>query len=313
MKLWLVSQRHILSAIRVAMSLALALAASPAFTQSSPAQLELLQARIDAVARMLGDNPRYKGLSEYDRRQLAEFVAGNMLFVTLHELGHTVMTEFAIPVLGRIEDAADSYAVTRLIRLDTGFSDGALTQAGMGWFLAAKRDKQTGDPVPFYDEHGLDEQRGYQLVCLMIGSGQEKYQRLAEKTGLPQSRQKSCATDYNEAFRSWETVLKPHLRAPDQPATKIDVVYGEATGRLEMSAKALRYVGLLETVAERVGQIYVWPAPFSIEINSCGFPNARWVQDARKLLLCYELAADFADLYLDYGRDSPKTGMRKSE
>jgi putative metallopeptidase DUF4344 len=43
--------------------------------------------------------------------------AGNMLFLTLHELSHTVMTEFTIPVLGRIEDAADSFAVTRLIGL----------------------------------------------------------------------------------------------------------------------------------------------------------------------------------------------------
>jgi hypothetical protein len=151
------------------------------------------------------------------------------------------------------------------------------------------------------------------VVCLMIGSGQERYRQLAEKTNLPQSRQKSCATDYNEAFSSWETVLKPHLRASGEPLTKIDVVYGEASGRQEMSAKALRYVGLLETVAERVGEIYVWPAPFSIEIKSCGFPNAQWMQDARKLLLCYELAADFADLYLDYGRDAPKSGMRKSE
>jgi hypothetical protein len=70
---------------------------------------------------------------------------------------------------------------------------------------------------------------------------------------------------------------------------------------------------LLETVAERVGEIYVWSAPFTIEIESCGFPNAQWMKDTRKLLLCYELAADFADLYLDYGRESARSGARKSD
>jgi hypothetical protein len=35
-----------------------------------------------------------------------EFVAGNMLFVLLHELGHAAITEMGLPVLGRMEDAA---------------------------------------------------------------------------------------------------------------------------------------------------------------------------------------------------------------
>jgi hypothetical protein len=297
MKLRLLPRR----AIPLALSLGLMLATGPAFTQSTPPDLAGLHARIDAAALALGSNPRFKGLSAEERQQLVEFVAGNVLFVVLHELGHTITTEFGIPILGRKEDAADSYAVMRLIKLDNAFTDGVLAEAGTGWFLAAKRDKETGDPVPFYDEHGVDEQRGYQLVCLMIGSGQEKYQYLAEKTNLPKSRQKSCAGDYSEAFNSWEMVLKPHLRTPDQPKTKIDVIYGEAKGRLEIAEQTLRSVMLLETVAESLGDVWVWAAPFTIEIQSCGFPNAQWMPEARKLALCYELATDFADLYREYG------------
>jgi hypothetical protein len=47
-----------------------------------------------------------------------EFVAGNMLFVMLHELGHTAIAEMGLPVLGRMEDAADSFAALRLIRVE---------------------------------------------------------------------------------------------------------------------------------------------------------------------------------------------------
>jgi hypothetical protein len=34
-----------------------------------------------------------------------EFVAGNMLFVLLHKLGHAAVSEFDIPVLGKEKDA----------------------------------------------------------------------------------------------------------------------------------------------------------------------------------------------------------------
>ena len=35
-------------------------------------------------------------------------------------------------------------------------------------------------------------------------------------------------------------------------------------------------------------------------MQTCGFPNARWDLESHKLIMCYELAADFADLYRDY-------------
>jgi hypothetical protein len=32
---------------------------------------------------------------------------------------------------------------------------------------------------------------------------------------------------------------------------------------------------LLETVAERASDQLAWPAPLTLEMQSCGFPNAR--------------------------------------
>jgi Putative metallopeptidase len=306
----LLRRRHML----LLPAFALMLGAEPAFTQSAPPATADLQARIDAAALALGSIPKFKRLSAKDRQQLAEFVSGNVLFVLLHEMAHATTTQFGLPILGKKEDAADSFAVTRLIKLGTGFSDRVLVEAGKGFFLAARRDKKTGDPVPYYDEHGLDEQRGYDVVCLMVGSGQDKYQHLADETDLPKSRQKSCSGDFTDASGSWDMVLKPHLRAPDQPRTKIEVVYGEAKGPLAAGAEALRSIMLLETVAERLADALVWPAPFTIELQSCGFPNAQWSLDTRKLTLCYELAADFADLYREYGGASmTKSKKRKSK
>jgi hypothetical protein len=69
---------------------------------------------------------------------------------------------------------------------------------------------------------------------------------------------------------------------------------------------------LLETVAEHAADDFVWPAPFTLEMQSCGHPNARWYLPTRKLTVCYELSRDFAELYRDYG-DVRADGTRTAD
>jgi hypothetical protein len=285
--------------------------AQPAPAQPAPAQPASPQAKVDAFAQGLAKNPKYKKLSPKYLQAVTEFVIGNTLFAMLHELGHTATDQLKIPVLGRNEDAADIFAATRLIKFNKDFTDGVLNAAATGWFMTGRRDTKNGDEVPYYDEHGLDQQRAYQIVCLMIGTGDPKYQSLADETKLPKDRQKSCANDYAAGSGSWDAALKPHLRKPDQPKTKIDVVYGEGKGDLDVIADGLRSVGLLEAIAENAASAIAWPEPFTVEAQSCGFLNAAWIPDKHKLFLCYELAQDFADLYRGYGETRQSGRARK--
>jgi Putative metallopeptidase len=289
-----------------------AVGAQPAPSQSR-APPGNLQARIDAAAIALGEsNSRFKKLSPKYIQGLAEFVSGNMLFVLLHEMAHVSITQMGLPVLGRMEDAADTYAALRLIRSGSDFSHRVLTDAAEGWFMADRRDQKAGDRVAYYDEHGLNQQRAYQIVCLMVGFDGEKFKDLAKETKLPEERQDSCAGDYSNAAYSWDLVLKPHRRASDQPKTKIDVVYGPAEGRAATAQQVARSIRLLETVAEHAAEEFAWPAPFTLEMQSCGYPNARWDLATHKLTVCYELAVDFADLYRAYG-DGSADGTRLAD
>jgi Putative metallopeptidase len=303
---WLLRCRHILFLLFFAFMFA----TERIFAQSVP---EAFQERLDTAALALGSSPRFKDRSPQYRQRLAEFVSGNILFVLCHEVAHAAMTQMRLPVLGRAEDAADSFATLRLIRIGSAFSRRVLAEATKGWFLSARRDQETGDKVVYYDEHGLDQQRAYQIVCLMVGSDKDKFRDLAIETKLPEDRQDSCAQDYSDASYGWDLLLKPHLRSPDQPKTKIDVVYGEAKGRLESAARAARSILFLETVAQNLADTFVWPASFILEIQSCGFPNARWGLSTHKLTVCYELAADFAELYWAYGAARVDSGKRKSK
>jgi hypothetical protein len=79
------------------------------------------------------------------------------------------------------------------------------------------------------------------------------------------------------------------------------VLYGPADGKAAVARQVARSVQLLEAVAEHAADEFVWRSPFTLEMKSCGLPNARWHIPSHTLTLCYELATDFADLYRQYG------------
>jgi hypothetical protein len=261
---------------------------------------QTFEARIRAVAQSLRDRPNLRNLTDQQRIDRVEFVLGNTLFILLHELGHVHVSEMKLPVLGREEVEADTFAVITMLRVGNSFTDRVLINASQGWFLSDRRDQQTGARPLYYDEHDLSPQRAYYIVCLMVGADPVKFKQLADDARMPEPRQQSCKRDYAKAAASWERVLAPFRRAPDQPETPIKVIYGDAESMYEPFARSFRAMRLLETVAERSASLYAWPAPFTLEMLSCDGPNANWDDDTRTLKICYQLPFDFAQLYQAY-------------
>jgi Putative metallopeptidase len=270
-------------------------------SDGAPAVAEMFQAGIDATARELEKEPRGRRLTPQQRRARAEFVFGNMLFVTIHELGHALVSELDLMVLGREEDVADAYATLGVLKCGADFARRVLVEAAKGWFLTAQRDRKAGEVPQYYERHGLDEQRAYQIVCLMFGSDPVRFKDLADETELPQERRRSCGWDYDTASRSWDRALAPHERRADQPKPRIEVIYGEPKGELAALARIFKATRFLETVVEQVTDRFAWPAPIVVEMRSCEEPNARWTIPTRRLHVCYELAEEFVGLYRDYG------------
>ena len=270
--------------------------------QARVAASEQIHARIVEIARNLKDHPQLKKLTTEDRESAVAFVFGNMLFVLLHELAHAAIADLEIPVLGREEDAADEFAILRMLWVGSAFTHRVLADATKGWFFSARRDRKEGEPLAFYDEHSLDQQRAYHIVCLTVGHDPNQMVDLANEMKLPADRRASCKRDFERASSSWHRVLQPHRRQPDEPPVAIETIYGEGKGDLASYAQSFRTMRLLETVAGFTADELAWPVPFTLEMQSCGFINARWNDETRKLTLCYELAADFAELGRDFGK-----------
>ena len=263
-------------------------------------QASELESRIDAAADLLWHEKEPGTVSDEQCRETIQFIMGNMLFVLLHETGHVMITEMGLPVLGREEDAADSFATVMILAMKTMFTDRVLTAAAQGWFYSDRRDRTEHAPLVFYDAHSLDRQRAYQIVCLMVGSDPEKFAQLADSTGLPPDRQSTCQGDFSNAEWSWTRLLKDHLRTT-QPRTELTVRYGDPTPALELYARVMKETRLLETVAQRLSEKYAWRAPFTLEAKTCGGAGADWNLETRTVTLCYEMAEQFSALYSRYG------------
>ena len=80
----------------------------------------------------------------------------------LHELGHGLVDLYQIPVLGREEDAAGP--ICDWWMSPDGAENGTDAIAAVRWWMAS--GQQSGlkrEQLPWWDEHGMDEQRGFQV------------------------------------------------------------------------------------------------------------------------------------------------------
>jgi len=282
--------------------LALSLGATPALSAEAVSK-ETLEQRVVETARVIEKHRHYKSMSPERVERGVEFVTGNILFVISHESGHALVSELEIPVLGHEEDAVDAFATIMLLRLKDGFADRVVTNAARGWFFGDQRDKKEGIKTVYYDEHGLDLQRAYDIICLMVGFEPEKFRALADEVKIPRERQDSCKRDYGNTAWSWDKVLKPHQRTPDQPKAKIPVTYAPADSEYELLAEMAKRIQILENVAEHLSDTYVWPAPIALEMKTCGSSGAQFEFGPKKIVVCYEILDEFSELYRTYGHE----------
>jgi hypothetical protein len=261
-----------------------------------------VEKRLADIVQMFLSDPRYnRGKTPAQIKDSAEFVTGNVLFVLGHETAHALIAEFGIPVLGREEDAADSLATIISLKMSNAFADRVVYNAARGWFLSDQRDRKQGIPNAFYDEHGMDLQRAYHIVCLMVGGAPDKFEKLANEVKLPEERQGTCQGDFNNASWSWQQALKPHMRKPEDPKTEIPVNYAPTKEYAALSELGQR-LKILESVAGWLSQDFAWKRPIGLEMQECGSPGARWELQSKKVIICYEIIREFVQLYRGYGQ-----------
>lgn len=152
----------------------------------------------------------------YRGADLEQAVLDATQFIVEHELGHALIDQYDLPVLGREEDAADSFAAFVAVELhDDGEKVIAATDLFAAFADTAKAAEQvTGtvaDESEFSDPHASDLSRFYTISCLVYGADTARYADVVANLGLSKTRLSSCATQWRQASDSWHQVLDPHL------------------------------------------------------------------------------------------------------
>jgi len=269
-------------------------AASPIPAMAAPAEGSDHQPPLASLDQEIADLPRA------ELEEMFVFVAGNALFTLYHEGGHMLISELGLPVLAQEEDAVDNLATVSMLAADSDDMDTYLTQAMYGWFLIAD---EAYDNLVFYDEHDLDKQRGYAMLCLMVGADEDAFLDLARELDLPEERIETCGFDYDQAADSWEIVTDPYVRDGDAPGGKIKIVHEPAPEGLEAMALFLKESGLMELVAKELDTFYELPEEVTFRAAACGEENAFWDPEQREVILCHELLGGFADIFLSLPAD----------
>jgi hypothetical protein len=229
------------------------------------------------------------------------FILGNVQFLLAHELGHLVIGEFQVPVLGPEENAADYIAATALIRTErrdpernARYRDYLLAAAD-AQRLAWEKGTSLGVPVPYWDSHALNIQRFYQFVCLLYGADPETYAELPARIGLPAGRAAGCAAEFQHADRAINWLIATFGRKPGAgEGAPIEIRYEPPPSVVATEvAQEMRRVRLVEASTERVTELFALPRPVAVVMRRCGRSEAAWQPERSELVLCYELLDTF--------------------
>lgn len=214
-----------------------------------------------------------------------EFVDANLLSTFYHELGHALIDVLQLPVLGREEDAADT--LSTLLIHDLWQEDAAVGMVyhTAGSFLAYASEAQ-GYDVAYWDEHSLDMQRYYNMICLFYGANPDEREDMAIELELPADRAVRCPDEFQLAYDSWGVMLEGLQPGPEAKGLVMDK--GDENEAV---------YSLIANEVTELNKTYGLPAEVTVGVEPCGQANAFYNPEAKRITICTEYAEDLVRLW----------------
>jgi hypothetical protein len=151
----------------------------------------------------------FSGDDSLSEDEVAENTIQATVFTLFHEMGHALVDVYTLPITGKEEDAVDDLAALLGLAVD---EEGGLLWSAILDYSASAEARDEDEELPFWDEHSLDEQRMYNIACIMYGSDPEGFAGIIEDEWLPEDRAALCPDEYQQKERSWGTLLAPYLK-----------------------------------------------------------------------------------------------------
>ncbi len=197
--------------------------------------------------------------------------------IIAHEIGHALIREFDLPVLGNEEVMADAFATIALHEMMPNRVE-EIVRARIAAWRAAEGE---GGP---YDEHPSNVRRAAQAMCLLYGLDPDRFELAARADGMDGEDAADCRERATEVARSWRRIAAP-LRMPDGAQvveTRVLIGEGPWTTALERSR-------LPDTMGDLLAA-FDWHSQITLHFDHCD-GGASWSRNGRTILVCDDLIA----------------------
>ena len=215
---------------------------------------------------------------------LQSYVESNLLSVFYHELGHALIDIQGLPIFGQEEDAAD---VLSVFLIDAFWEEESAVQIAYDSAFGFQAEADAYAPV-FWDTHGPDLQRYYNLICVFYGANIDEREDVAQELGLPEERAEWCDTEYNQAAGSWGAALDDITVESGSNTIKLGRVKTDTDG-------AQVTANLIKEEVQALNDEFKLPSVLKVNVESCGEANAWYDPEVREITMCTEFADDIAE------------------
>jgi hypothetical protein len=236
--------------------------------------------------------------------EVSAFAKDVTLHVVLHEIGHALIREFDIPILGNEETAAEAFATYYLTTYLPDRAVDVLSARTKSLMIEAGETPQ----VDWTGEHDDDARRAFQIAALAVAADPVKYQRVADIVGMSEE-DISDAQDYGaEIRRSWRRVLGPLWMTDGTLSNEARVLY-EADNAL-LAALCLDESGGSGLAAEIEAAIqrFDWHSQVTVHFVE-GSGGAGWSRSSRTITVQSEYVLRF----IEQGQRAPGTAGLQSQ
>jgi len=215
------------------------------------------------------------------------FIEANLLATLYHELGHALIDIEGVPIYGQEEDAAD---VLSILLIDAFYEEedavALAYDTAFGFLGEAERSKAQGLAPAYWDVHGPDEQRYFNLVCLFYGADPDERDDVAADLGLPDDRAEYCPDEFDQANAAWGAILDEiSAGAPGNTILlgELDADYSEAAD-------------LIRSEVDLLNEDFALSAELTVHLAPCGEPNAFYDPGTAEITMCSEYVDYLAEL-----------------
>lgn len=203
---------------------------------------------------------------------LSQSTRDALLHVFAHEMGHAILREFDLPILGPEEDIADDFATVYVYLM-------LPDRAGEIIAARARQNMADGEQPEMFSEYRNDDQRAGRSICLLYGQDPDRFSELASDFGLEGDEAASCRDLATEVGRSWRRIIDTYRMPPEARVTEVGLSVADSPVASALATEEWR------TDAYTLLSGIDWHSQITLAIEECD-GGGSWSRNGRRITIC---------------------------